>query len=117
MFLPLLCAVFVPSLCLPLSCLVFPKVVLHLLSFSRVFLALSWITVLPWQATVLPQELVALRLLSCLLGAWHYRNHRDSNFFTAGEKAVLPPSVRYFRPGGTTAIARGTSAPMRAGGG
>ena len=56
-------------------------------------------TVLPWQATVLPQELVALRFVHGPLGARYYRYLHGSNF-------LLPLNKRYYRPAcGTSARA------------
>ena len=53
----------------------------------------------------------------CRSCTWYYRNHHGSNFFTTAGRAVLMPCVRYFRPGSTTAMTRGTTTPSQAGGG
>ena len=55
--------------------------------------------ILPWKATVLPHEWIALCVHSCILGAWYYHFHHGSNF-------LLLLEGRYYRPvSGTSARA------------
>ena len=49
--------------------------------------------------------------------ARYFRTQRGSNFLLPPGGAVLPPTVQYFRPGGTTAMTCGTTALSRARGG
>ena len=77
----------------------FLEVVLLFLPFLSCVLALSWFTVLPWLAKVLPQELVGLCLVRGPPGARYYRYFRGRNF-------LLPLNERYYRPAcGTSAWA------------
>ena len=96
LFVPFLCR----RLCLPLGVFGVLKV-----DFQRPFPSLLRNlhslggTVLPWQATILPQEWFALCVHSCILGARYYRFHSGSNF-------LLPLKERYYHPtSGTSALA------------